>query len=264
MKILWFSARACLGGLLFLEAARSLVSAGLVLVEGTFTVTEGVRSELAGQVSPGDTFRFSFAYEDTATESSGIFNGAVVAGGTFQKLSGPGSWNPGAGSLTAGNVITDNNVVNLFGTPGTRDGLSFYPRAAGFANAGDYPFGQIYVPLQSTNLSNVIDGLTLGQQLGGRPAGSLPWLSGPASLDFIQQGGPIPGLLFQAAPGIVSLTVIPEPSAGLLALAGMAVAMRRRRWEPSSLTVLSSAGRPLWWLLRRCCFPASRRRPFLQ
>jgi hypothetical protein len=225
--------------LLFLNAGLTLLtgtaaSAGLILVQGSFRVTEGaIGPELFGQLFPGDTFGFSFAYDDSVTDSSsgpsqGLFTNAVLTGGTFQKFSGPGSWSPGAGNLTAGAVTTTNDIGGFLGNS---DGVTFYSGASGFASAGDYSFGQLHIPLGRTDLSTVLDtgaGQTLSEQLSGETANSLTWISGPASLDFYHPGGP-PRVLFQAAFGTVTLAVIPEPSTGLFVLPGLAVAVRRRR-----------------------------------
>jgi len=198
-----------------------VVSAGqatLLSYQGTFEINTSPISEIVS----GDTFAFTFTYDDAITDNSvitnhGSFSGALTAFSLTAEAGNAGTWDPSGGIFTLPGSVTTSAARVIFLALGT--GFPHLNMTGTFSNA-QLSFNGI--PITDTG-----GGQTLADQLGGPLSGDLSTFTsteGAIAIFF----GP------RATGSLTSFSAVPVPTTlilfvtGLIGLAGYRWQQRRR------------------------------------
>ncbi len=194
--------------------------ATLLSYQGTFAITS---TNVPGELIVGDTFDFSFSYDDTTIDTTavsflGSFNNAVTEF-SLTRVSGAGTWDPAGGTFDtpAGSAQTHEliDVVEFENIGGT-----------GFPTLDGNSFDFVKLEFDGPTITDTGLGQTLAAQLGGPLSGNLADFSSVvATIENDDEGR-----------GLGALTSfsriraqIPIPSTMLLLASGLVGLMGRRR-----------------------------------
>ena len=202
-------------GLLSVPAHGAIITVG-----GLISVT----ADDGASFKTGDTFTYSFAFDDqtvdTATETfNARFNAGVSAFSLTRGGTNVGTWDPAAGTFAVapvGNFIAGANS----------DAVTIQATGSGFPAINGQPFFDVGLTFSFSGVQNFIDtgsGQTFAQVVGVSP---LDFATASSTFAEIRNTNFVsPALTMTAAP-------VPEPSTWVMGLAGIACGgwqMYRRR-----------------------------------
>lgn len=200
--------------------APSGASAATISVAGLITVT----SDFGASFKSGDTFSYSFTFDDQAVDTDSQtfgarFNAAVSAFSLAPGGANVGIWDPSAGTFSVSPVM--NYAVNA-----NSEQVTLQAGGTGFPAINGQPFLDVALTFGFGGVQDFVDtgsGQTFAQLVGVSP------------LDFATSAWVFPEIRdtsFQGPSITATVTPVPEPAAAVLALAGIVAAgygvVRRR------------------------------------
>jgi len=203
-------------------AVPVISSAELITVTGTITVD----ADDGASFKAGDTFGYSFTFNDATTDtSSSTFNAQFSAGVSAFSLtrdaSNTGTWDPASGTFTVSPIANMN--VNANG-----DSVTLQVRGSGFPDLNGVPFFDVGLSFGFGGVYDFVDtgiGQTFAQMAGVSPVNF-------ALASF--QNAEIRDTSFEG-PTLSASVAVPEPatviSLGGAAVLWMLIGCRRAAWR---------------------------------
>jgi hypothetical protein len=190
-----------------------------ITVGGLITVT----ADDGASFKTGDTFTYSFTFDDQTVDTdiqtfNARFNAGVSAFSLSPGVANVGTWDPTAGTFAVAPVMN-------FIAGANSDAVTIQATGSGFPAINGQPFFDVGLTFSFAGVQNFVDtgsGQTFAQVVGVSPLDFATASSTFAEIrDNTNFGSPA-----------LTMTVVPEPSTCIMALAGLACGgyvVRRRR-----------------------------------